>query len=376
MVTAVPPPGEFVIDPSRSEIAFSAKHQFGLGTVHGGFALRSGTIDLAEPATGSRVAAVADAGSFASGSGPRDQKVLSATFLDVARHPDISFASTSAAVDAAGTWQLHGVLTARGVAAPVVFTVIEAQTSDDELALTATATVDRYAHGITALKGLAGRYLRLTATIRAQRTPPPPSRPASAVPHSEGQHQVSTPKIGVILGSTRPGRNGKAVADWVLDQAGARTAAEYELVDLADFPLPHLDEAMPPSMGQYQGEHTKAWAAKIAEFDGFIFVSPEYNHSTSGVLKNAIDYLYGEWNNKAAAFVSYGALGGSRAIEHLRAIASELQIAHVRQQLSFSLFTDFENFSVFKPADLHDAAAVTLFDQLEAWTVALKTVRG
>lgn len=373
MVPAIPPPGEFVIDPSRSEIAFSAKHQFGLGTVHGRFALRSGTIDLADPATASRVAAVADAGSFASGGGTRDRKVLSATFLDAARHPDIGFASTGAEVDAAGTWQLHGTLSARGVAAPVVFTVIKAQTSDDELTLTATATVDRYAHGITALKGLAGRYLRLTATIRAQRTP---SRPAPAAPHSEGQHHVSTPKIGIILGSTRPGRNGKAVADWILDQAGARTAAEYELVDLLDFPLPHLDEAIPPSMGQYQGEHTKAWAAKIAEFDGFIFVSPEYNHSTSGVLKNAIDYLYAEWNNKAAAFVSYGALGGARAIEHLRAIASELQIAHVRQQLSFSLFTDFENFSVFKPADLHNASATTLFDQLEAWTVALKTVRG
>ena len=187
---------------------------------------------------------------------------------------------------------------------------------------------------------------------------------------------MSDLKIAIILGSTRPGRNGKPVADWVLEKASARTGAKYELVDLADFPLPHLDEAMPPSMGQYAGEHTKAWAATIASYDGFIFVSPEYNHSTSGVLKNAIDYLYAEWNNKAAAFVSYGALGGTRAIEHLRAIASELQIATVRQQLSFSLYTDFENFSVFKPGPQHDAAADTLFDQLESWAGALKTVRG
>src|SRR6185437_9349404 len=176
------------IDPSRSVITFSAKHQFGLGTVHGSFALRSGAIELAEPGTESRVTAVADAGSYASGSSARDRKVLSATFLDAERHPDIGFASTHAELDAAGTWHLHGVLTARGGAAPVVFTVV------------------RYAHGITALKGLAGRYLRLTATIRAQRTS---SRPASASPHPEGKHQVSTPKIGVILGSTRPGRNGK-----------------------------------------------------------------------------------------------------------------------------------------------------------------------
>jgi NAD(P)H-dependent FMN reductase len=187
---------------------------------------------------------------------------------------------------------------------------------------------------------------------------------------------MSDLKIAIILGSTRPGRNGKAVADWVLEKSATRTGAKYEIVDLADYPLPHLDEAMPPSLGQYANDHTKAWAATIASYDGFIFVTPEYNHSTSGVLKNAIDYLYGEWNNKAAAFVSYGGLGGARAIEHLRAISSELQIAHVRTQLSFSLYTDFENFSTFKPGAQHDAAAAVLFDQLESWTGALKTVRG
>jgi NAD(P)H-dependent FMN reductase len=182
-------------------------------------------------------------------------------------------------------------------------------------------------------------------------------------------------KIAIILGSTRPGRNGKAVADWVLEKAAARNGADYELIDLADYPLPHLDEATPPSLGQYQNEHTVGWASKIAEFDAFIFVTPEYNHSTSAVLKNAIDYLYAEWNNKAAAFVSYGSLGGARAIEHLRAVASELQIAHVRQQLSFSLFADFENFSEFNPGPQHEDAAKVLFDQLESWAAALKPVR-
>lgn len=186
---------------------------------------------------------------------------------------------------------------------------------------------------------------------------------------------MSELKIAVILGSTRPGRRGKAVADWVLEQAATRSDASYELVDLVDYPLPHLDEAVPPSMGAYAGDHTKAWAAKIAGYDAFVFVSPEYNHSTSGVLKNAIDYLYREWNNKAAAFVSYGSLGGARAIEHLRGIASELQIAHVRTQLSFSLFTDFENFSVFKPGPQHTTGATAMFDQLESWATALKTVR-
>lgn len=186
---------------------------------------------------------------------------------------------------------------------------------------------------------------------------------------------MSDLKIAIILGSTRPGRNGKAVADWILAQAAGRTDATYELIDLLDYPLPHLDEAMPPSAGQYAGEHTRTWARKIAAYDGFVFVTPEYNHSTSGVLKNAIDYLYAEWNNKAAGFVSYGSLGGARAIEHLRAISAELQIADVRQQLSFSLFTDFENFSEFRPGPQYAAQAGVLFDQLESWASALKQVR-
>ena len=187
---------------------------------------------------------------------------------------------------------------------------------------------------------------------------------------------MSDLKIAIILGSTRPGRNGKAVADWVLAQAQSRTGADYELIDLLDYPLPHLDEALPPSIGQYAGEHTKAWAEKIAAYDGFVFVTPEYNHSTSGVLKNAIDFLYAEWNNKAAGFVSYGSLGGARAIEHLRGISAELQLADVRQQLSFSLFTDFENFSEFRPGAHYQEQATILFDQLESWAGALKQLRA
>ena len=187
---------------------------------------------------------------------------------------------------------------------------------------------------------------------------------------------MSDLKLAIIVGSTRPGRRGKAVADWVLAKAKERTSADYELIDLIDHPLPHIDEPLPPSLGKYAREHTKAWAATIGEFDGYVFVTPEYNHSTSGVLKNAIDYVYGEWNNKAAAFVAYGTAGGARAIEHLRAVSSELQIATVRQTVMFSLMTDFENFSVFTPAAYHDALAVTLFTQLESWAGALKAIRA
>jgi NAD(P)H-dependent FMN reductase len=182
-------------------------------------------------------------------------------------------------------------------------------------------------------------------------------------------------RIGIILGSTRPNRNGEQVAKWVYDIASRRSDAEYELVDLRDYPLPHLDEPLPPSMGQYQNEHTKAWADKIASFDGFVIVTPEYNHSTSGVLKNAIDYLYAEWNNKAVGFVSYGGVGGARAAEHLRLVAGELQMADVRQQVALSLLTEFENFSVFKPGDYNRAALDTLLDQVVAWSNALAPLR-
>jgi NAD(P)H-dependent FMN reductase len=183
-------------------------------------------------------------------------------------------------------------------------------------------------------------------------------------------------RIGIILGSTRPNRNGEQVANWVLEIASVRDDAEFELVDLRDYPLPHLDEPLPPSLGQYQNDHTKEWADKIASFDGFVFVTPEYNHSTSGVLKNAIDYLYAEWNNKAVGFVSYGAVGGARAAEHLRLVAAELQMADVRQQVALSLITEFENYSVFKPGDYSVPALNTMLDQIVAWSTALVSLRA
>jgi NAD(P)H-dependent FMN reductase len=182
-------------------------------------------------------------------------------------------------------------------------------------------------------------------------------------------------RIGIILGSTRPNRNGEQVANWVFDLASRRDDAEFELIDLRDYPLPHLDEPLPPSLGQYQHEHTKQWAATIASFDGFVIVTPEYNHGTSGVLKNAIDYLYAEWNNKAVGFVSYGSVGGARAVEHLRLVAGELQMADVRQQVALSLITEFKNFSVFKPGDYNLAALNTLLDQVIAWSAALAPLR-
>ncbi|REE91721.1 NAD(P)H-dependent FMN reductase [Paenibacillus taihuensis] len=183
-------------------------------------------------------------------------------------------------------------------------------------------------------------------------------------------------KIGIIIGSTRPGRNGEAVARWTYDIAKKRNDAEYELVDIAEFNLPMYDEPIPPAMGQpYSKPHTKAWSEKIGSFDGYVFVTPEYNHATSGALKNAIDFLFLEWNNKAAGFVGYGSLGGSRAVENLRLIMGELQIADVRAQVALSLRDDFENYSVFKPLPHQEATVNAMLDQVVAWSGALQQLR-
>ncbi|MEP0824043.1 MAG: NAD(P)H-dependent oxidoreductase [Nitrososphaera sp.] len=182
-------------------------------------------------------------------------------------------------------------------------------------------------------------------------------------------------RIAIILGSTRPGRNGEAVAKWVFDIAKRRADAEFEYVDIKEYGLPLLDEPVPPSRGVYSKEHTKKWAAKIDSFDAFVFVTPEYNHGIPGALKNAIDFLYKEWNNKVAGFVGYGSAGGVRAVEQLRLVMAEMQVATVRAQVQLSLFTDFEDFSVFKPAPYQEKSVNTMLDQVVSWATALKTLR-
>jgi NAD(P)H-dependent FMN reductase len=183
-------------------------------------------------------------------------------------------------------------------------------------------------------------------------------------------------RVAIITGSTRPGRNNLAVAAWVHREAKKRKDAEFELVDIADYELPLLDEPMPPILGQYTHAHTRIWSEKIKLFDAYVFVTPEYNHSTSGALKNAIDYLYREWQNKAAGFVSYGGHGnGVRAVEHLRLVMAELMVATVRAQVALSLFTDFEGFRTFKPGPERESEVHTMLDQVIAWGRALKTVR-
>ena len=184
-------------------------------------------------------------------------------------------------------------------------------------------------------------------------------------------------RVAIILGSTRPGRKGEAVARWVYNIAKKQRSndAEFEYVDIKDFNLPLLDEPGIISQGQYTQDHTKKWSAKIDSFDAYVFVTAEYNHGIPGALKNAIDFLYREWNNKAAGFVSYGGTGGVRAVEDLRLVMAELQVATVRAQVTLSLFTDFENFTTFKPPPYQEQYVNTMLDQVIAWGTTLKALR-
>jgi NAD(P)H-dependent FMN reductase len=186
------------------------------------------------------------------------------------------------------------------------------------------------------------------------------------------------PKIGIVIGSTRPTRFGERPAAWIHGIARQRTDLDFELIDLRDYPLPLFNEPGSPAWGPIKNEVAQRWAAKLAGLDGFILVTPEYNHGTSAVLKNALDYAYNEFVRKPVAFVGYGGVGGARAVEHLRLVAAELQMASVRNAVHIagsdflSIWQQGKSFDEFP----HLAqAAAGMLDELAWWTRALKTAR-
>lgn len=183
-------------------------------------------------------------------------------------------------------------------------------------------------------------------------------------------------KIGIITGSTRDSRVNTQVAEWVKSIADQRTDAEYELVDIKEYNLPRYNESVPAIMTKdYQTPEAKPWSEKIDSLDGFVFVLAEYNKGITSGLKDAIDYLYQEWNHKAAGIVSYGSTLGVTAANELRLILSVPKVATVGTHVGMSLFTDFENMSTFNPAPFHKDTVNTLLDEVVAWSTALKTVR-
>ncbi|WP_018684613.1 NADPH-dependent FMN reductase [Actinokineospora enzanensis] len=191
-------------------------------------------------------------------------------------------------------------------------------------------------------------------------------------------------RIAVIVGSTRPGRRGPVVADWVASVARSHYPAEVtvEVVDLADHALPLLDEPVPAVMGDYRNPHTTRWARTVESFDGFVFVVPEYNHSFPAALKNAVDYLFAEWNDKAAGFVGYGAqTAGARGVEHLRLTLAEVKVACVRAQVALSMYHDFvitdpREPGEFAPGAHHEQILCTLLDEVRSWSEALSGLRA
>jgi len=192
------------------------------------------------------------------------------------------------------------------------------------------------------------------------------------------EHKTAKLKIGIIISTTRATRFGHKPAQWIHDIAAERSDLDVEIVDLRDFPMPFFDEVASNAWAPSQNPIAQRWQKKVAEFDGYIFVTAEYNHSMPAVLKNALDYASPEWNKKAAAFVGYGAVGGARAIEHLRGIAAELQLETIKVGV-YIQSADF--MAVWKEGkDVKDIPHLQpgvkdLLDQLTWWTRALKAAR-
>jgi len=176
-------------------------------------------------------------------------------------------------------------------------------------------------------------------------------------------------KIGIVIGSVREGRVGEGVARWVQERAASRSGVDYELIDLKGFELPVFTSATNPMMAdrKYDSDVVTRWSAAIDECDGFVFVTPEYNHGVPGGLKNAVDSLGLEWVGKAVAFVGYGADGGVRSVEQWRQIIANFQMVDVRAQLALSIFTDFGE-GGFAPSDRRADELTEVFNQIEAET--------
>ena len=180
--------------------------------------------------------------------------------------------------------------------------------------------------------------------------------------------------IAIIPGTSRPQALNPQIVSWVEQQLAANEDVRAEVVDFGSFDLPLLDEVVPAGAKMYANDHTKAWGAKLEEFDAFIFVTPEYNHSISGSLKNALDFVATEFNHKVAGIVNYGADKGVRAAEHLRHILANYKLAVVRDQASFSIFTDVAD-GDFAPTAVSAAPFASMVDDIVAWGEALKSVR-
>lgn len=184
-------------------------------------------------------------------------------------------------------------------------------------------------------------------------------------------------KIAILTGSIRDTRVNLQVAEYIQKIAAENTEATFEIVDIKDYPLPHFNESKAPLMAnrQYDNPDVQAWSKVIDQYDGYIFVTPEYNKSITSALKAAIDHLSPEWNHKAAAIISYGSSNGVAASYSLRPILNSLKLAVVSTTVGFNMYVDFENFRTFNPREASLKPLTPMLNDLVAWSKALKTIR-
>jgi len=189
---------------------------------------------------------------------------------------------------------------------------------------------------------------------------------------------VSAPVLQIIIGSTRPGRKGPAVAEWFAREARAHGGFEVEVVDLAEVDLPLMDEPNHPRLGQYVHQHTKDWSATVSRGDAYVFVVPEYNHSFNAATKNALDYLHREWQDKPVGIVSYGGVSaGTRSLTALKPVLAALRMVPVTESVNVPFFTQFlDDDDVFHPNDVTEGAAKAMLDELARYTKALRPLRA
>ncbi len=189
---------------------------------------------------------------------------------------------------------------------------------------------------------------------------------------------MAKPVLRIIIGSTRPGRVGPAVAEWIRQRAQEHGGFDVQLTDLAEVGLPMLDEPNHPRLQQYVHQHTKDWSALVAGSDAFIFVTPEYNYGFNAALKNAIDYLYNEWTNKAVGIVSYGGVAaGTRATQMLKQVLSALRVMPVTDAVNIPFVRNFlDEDGRLKPNEVLEASAAAMLDELLRWTEALRPLRA
>lgn len=184
-------------------------------------------------------------------------------------------------------------------------------------------------------------------------------------------------KLSVIIASVREGRGGSAVAQWFLDVARAHAKFDVDLVDLKDVDLPLLDEPHHPRLQKYQRDYTKRWSEIVRRSDAFVFVTPEYNFGTPPALVNALDYVYAEWNYKAAGFVSYGGLsGGTRGVVMTKTLLTTLKMVPIVEAVNLPFFAQQVKDGVFAGTEANEKSAIAMLDELARWSAPLKSLRS